>query len=59
MSIFFKIIEKIYSGLNFNNYKYYDLEMILPQEINYEFDLIDTLGITQNVSNGRKHQKYK
>lgn len=48
---FIKIIDKIITNENdFLKLKYYDLEIILPQELNYEFEVLDTLGITQNIS---------
>ena len=45
------LIEKLRDCIN-NKEKYlsYDLEVIIPKLLNYEFTKIDKLGITQNIS---------
>jgi hypothetical protein len=52
--IYQNVINKIigiYNSFNFKNYRgFSDLEVILPQELKFNFQLVSVLGVTQNIS---------
>jgi len=49
---FYTVIENIYKTMNTdeNQYKNYDIEVLLPEKLNYNFKSSDNLGITQNIA---------
>ena len=48
-SKYFNIIEKLFN-CNIKNYIYEPLEVILSRAMNYDFELFDTLGITERIA---------
>jgi len=49
---FYTAIENIYRTMSVDEdqYKNYDIEVLLPEKLEYNFELSDNLGITQNIA---------